>query len=317
MLKSKLIIVWSLLLATFVVGIPKGGCADVWRYSDLSDQRWSGVMVFYLGTPIANGTYRIGLTNMDYCKVTTPYGTRIGDILPGGSTLFYAYHHENYSPPYVGLNGGSFVQWQTDGEGLQIDVNTQGGNYIVAGLSGYPTLTSYGTWYYDGLAEPQITNSPKDVAATSGSNATLVVGVSGLNPLSYTWTYDGTILNDETNATLFLTNLSPSNVGLYQVVVSNAYGSETSSVAHVTIPDFPTSITPRPTYLAGNTNQFILTITGLTGQPQLLIQVSTNLTSWETIYTNGNIFGGITITDSIPELLPASYYRAMTKAGPY
>jgi hypothetical protein len=82
-------------------------------------------------------------------------------------------------------------------------------------------------------ASPQITQQPvaPDPVYT-GSTVSLNVTAVGVQPLSYQWTANGAALAGETNASLVFTNVSVTEpVPSYHVIVTNAYGSVTSSVA--------------------------------------------------------------------------------------
>src|SRR2546427_737239 len=69
--------------------------------------------------------------------------------------------------------------------------------------------------------------------------------VSGTAPFAYQWSFNGTDMSDATNAALSLTNVQTNDAGSYQVVVTNSYGSITSSVATLTV-YVPPSIATQP-----------------------------------------------------------------------
>jgi len=90
------------------------------------------------------------------------------------------------------------------------------------------------------VAPPIITTQPVDqtVQCQSGATATFSVVATGDAPLTYKWYYNGaTPLNDETNATLTLVNLTIANSGPYKVVVTNPAGSTTSVDAILSVVD--------------------------------------------------------------------------------
>ncbi len=78
---------------------------------------------------------------------------------------------------------------------------------------------------------PSITLQPADASAYWNGSASLEVQAQGSTPLSYQWRFDGIELTGATNATLLLDNLKFAQAGRYSVVVSNAYGTVTSSNA--------------------------------------------------------------------------------------
>ena len=88
-----------------------------------------------------------------------------------------------------------------------------------------------------GPTPPSILTQPISQTLKSGSNVTFTVAVQGSFPLIYQWRKDGTNLIDggriwgATNATLSISTLLESDSGQYSVVVTNLYGSATSSNA--------------------------------------------------------------------------------------
>ena len=84
-------------------------------------------------------------------------------------------------------------------------------------------------------AGPVVIRGPESVTAVEGAFVKLECTATGLLPLTYQWLHNGTNLAGATGATLVLTNVAPSDAGDYFVVVSNAGGAATSSVATVTV----------------------------------------------------------------------------------
>jgi uncharacterized delta-60 repeat protein len=64
---------------------------------------------------------------------------------------------------------------------------------------------------------------------------TFTVTVLGTPPLNYQWRHGGLAEAGAINSSLTLSNTQPANAGSYDVIVSNAYGSLTSSVAVLTV----------------------------------------------------------------------------------
>ena len=88
---------------------------------------------------------------------------------------------------------------------------------------------------------PAITFQPQSQTNTAGSTTWLSTGAVGTGWLSYQWRKNGTNLDGEgatfgiTTPNLTITNALPGDASSYSVVVSNAYGSVTSSVAILTV----------------------------------------------------------------------------------
>jgi hypothetical protein len=68
-----------------------------------------------------------------------------------------------------------------------------------------------------------------------GCDATFNVCAWGTKPLSYQWWKDGLALSGQTNMSLTLTNVQTSDFGSYSVVVTNDFGSVTSSPAQLAL----------------------------------------------------------------------------------
>jgi Concanavalin A-like lectin/glucanases superfamily/Immunoglobulin domain/Immunoglobulin I-set domain len=80
---------------------------------------------------------------------------------------------------------------------------------------------------------PTITTNPADSYATGNQPASFNVAATGSGTLSYQWQFNGTNLLNATNSVLNIASAKPSNIGQYNVVVTNAYGSATSSIANL------------------------------------------------------------------------------------
>ena len=97
-----------------------------------------------------------------------------------------------------------------------------------------------------------------------GGTAIFTVDAIGTTPLFYQWSFDGTNIDNATNATLTLTNVQLTQAGNYAVVVTNVLGSATSSNAILTVYPVPviTSFSP-PSGAAGT----VVNISGLNFDP--------------------------------------------------
>ena len=122
---------------------------------------------------------------------------------------------------------------------------TNAGNYSVVLTNSYGSVTSSAVALTVNFP-PTITNQPSSVTTNAGSNATFTVGTTGNTPLAYQWKFNiTTTLANATNATLTITNAQATNAGNYSVIVTNSYGSVTSSAAALTV-NFPPSFTNAP-----------------------------------------------------------------------
>ena len=157
------------------------------------------------------------------------------------------------------------------------------------------------------LLPPSIITQPSNQTAVAGANVSLTVQATGSAPLNYQWYLGQTnSLAGTDTATLSLTNVQPANAGSYSVVLANAAGSATSTVATLTVllPAPPPGILSAPVYEADGVFQF--GVAGAAGS-NYVIEASTNLTDWTPLETNTSPF---TFTDTNAVNVPMQFYRA-------
>jgi hypothetical protein len=115
-----------------------------------------------------------------------------------------------------------------------------------------------------------ITGQPTNQTVLAGSSATFTVVATGFTPPSYLWYSNGTALADggqitgATSTTLTLSNAQTNDSATYQVIVTNNYGSATSSVATLTVLA-PVQIVGQPVsqaVLLGGNASFAVTAVG-------------------------------------------------------
>jgi hypothetical protein len=85
------------------------------------------------------------------------------------------------------------------------------------------------------LGPPAITTQPVSQTVDPGQNVSFTVTATGVAPLSYQWRKGGVNVTGATSASLTVSNVQPNQAGNYAVVITNAYGSVTSSVAVLTV----------------------------------------------------------------------------------
>ena len=134
--------------------------------------------------------------------------------------------------------------------------------------------------YYLGLDDvsvtpiypPVISTQPTNLNVIIGTNAVFSATVSGSTPLVYQWRKNGTNMvnggniSGATTNVLTFTAVVATNAGNYTVVITNTYGSITSSVAALTIavpPSITSSSLTNQTVQCGlNTNTFAIITAG-------------------------------------------------------
>ncbi len=143
----------------------------------------------------------------------------------------------------------NYYQWRRNGTNLVDEGNVSGaraaklvlsyvlgpdrGDYTVVLSNSSGSITSVVARLT--VVDPRILTQPKGVVLNPGDSTTLVAAGHGTLPLHYQWMKDGIVLAGETTNFLMLTNLSASDAGYYNVVVSNNWGSATSVAVPLTV----------------------------------------------------------------------------------
>ncbi len=159
------------------------------------------------------------------------------------------------------------------------------------------------------VTQPIITSEPDSEAVFQGMTASFTVGTASNALEYYQWYFDNGIyqtnLTDGGNisgsgtATLTIGNVSPGNVGAYTVIVTNAAGSATSTVAYLTIVPWRPVITVQPTnqtILPGSTTTFSVAAVGTQPFTYRWQLNGTNLTDGGSILGSGT--STLTVTNA-------------------
>jgi arabinogalactan endo-1,4-beta-galactosidase len=234
-----------------------------------------------------------------------------------GASIIFSQTSLTYSPvashwKSLTINNNSVTRGSTPSTNLSGLINGVG---IVVILT-----NTGGSWDYNNLliqaTYPFITAQPTNQSAAPGGSAVFSVSATGAQTMNYQWQFNSANLPGATNPFLTLPNVQATNAGLYQVVLSNTYGSVTSSVAALDVTGVPVSFVTSPGSLLYGNGRFQFSVMGLTGQGPVEIDASTNFTQWVPIYTNPSGFGSFGIVDSNAVLYPQRFYRAVTPGGP-
>ncbi len=156
---------------------------------------------------------------------------------------------------------------------------------------------------------PFIVAHPQSQTVSPSNTVAFTVVASGSTPLAYQWYFNtNTPIANATNVTLFLANVQTTNAGTYSVMVTNAAGSVTSSNAILTVSSGAPS-QPQLSGLVYNADgTFSLTIDGDTG-PDYIVQASTNLVDWISIFTNHSPAPPFVWTDTGASNFTRQFYR--------
>jgi hypothetical protein len=208
-------------------------------------------------------------------------------------------------------NGSS---WSALGSGLNSIVNAlavsggtlcAGGTFTIAGgkVSGYTAEAVLPVF------PPSISSQPTNQTVALNNNATFSVSSSGTLPLYYQWMANSSCAAGGTNSTLTVSNASFADIGNYLVVITNAYGSVTSSVATLALSGLPFTLLPSNGNFGLTNNQFMLALSGPAGS-NVVISASTNLQTWTPLATNPLPLGSLMFTDTLATNFTQRFYRA-------
>jgi hypothetical protein len=221
---------------------------------------------------------------------------------------------------YVTATGSLLnYQWQKSGA----TINGATNNYFIvtntsysAGSSEYNVVitnllgkvTSSDSFLYI-VGPPTITSQPASQIVGVSSNVTFSIGVNaGYSPYSpynsessmyYQWFNTNSILTNQTGSLLTLENVQLTNTGGYFVVLSNSFGSITSSIANLIVQDFAPSIISQPIGENAPVGSDVVVSVTASGTPPLFfqwLQNGTNLTD------GGNIIGSASNALSLSEV---------------
>jgi uncharacterized repeat protein (TIGR03803 family) len=269
-----------------------------------------------------------------YSGGTSASGTVFQMTTNGTLTSLVSFNGSNGARPYAGLilgPDGNFYGTTFNGSAFQVttngaltslaSINSSNGSALYAGLTLGPDGNFYGAAATGGAngkgviyrlnLPPSILAQPANVITAPGNDVAFGVTLFGTAPYSYQWLSNNIPIADGTNNFLVISNVMTSSSGNFQIVISNTWGSVTSSVASLTVLSPPQSFIGR---IAGN-GSLQLQLTGSPNYPYIL-QAATNLTSpvnWQSILTNpadGNGNWNFTVTN-----LPSSagYFRAVAQ----
>ena len=167
-------------------------------------------------------------------------------------------------------------QWQQAGVGLVGATNaglsltnvgaSQAGDYRVVIVGDCSSVTSaVATVTVVPPAPPIITSQPQSRTNAVGTLASFSVTATGSLPFSYQWRFNGALLAGATNASFTRTNAQLGDAGNYAVVVTNSFGSATSTPPAVLTVLLPVEIGTPPvsqTVLAGGNASLSVTASG-------------------------------------------------------
>lgn len=258
----------------------------------------AGVAVVDFGSVLLGGSNSLAFTVKNSGTANL---TGLGITLTGAGANHFSIT-ANPTAPVAGPNGSTIftVAFAPTSDGmktavLQMSSNDPDENPFTINLTGVGSLP------------PMISAQPVSLTNVVDTIASFAVTASGDLPLAYQWRKNGDNLTNVGNvsgagaATLSLAGVTFGDAGLYDVVITNTYGSVTSAPALLTVVQLP-AITGEPvsrTNLAGEIALFSVTASGTGPLTYQWRKGGVNLTS------AGNIIGVTTANLSVSNLVAA------------
>lgn len=157
---------------------------------------------------------------------------------------------------------------------------------------------------------PVITQPPASETLPLGADASFSTMVIGTSPLAYQWYFNtNTPVSGATNAVLALGPVMANLAGNYQVIITNFYGSVTSSPAALIVQMVPT-ILMLSNNADGATILYLASFPGSTNRLWATTNLSLPMAQWQVVATNSadsNGFLQITDTNAIGQSM--MFYR--------
>jgi pectate lyase len=117
------------------------------------------------------------------------------------------------------------------------------GNYSVAVANPAGNVNSTIATLGVGDIAPTVTTDPLNQTNNAGGTAIFTVAATGTAPLAYQWYFNNTTpLAGKTSPQLLLTGITTNDAGNYRCTVTNAFGTDTSANASLTVNPVPTDL---------------------------------------------------------------------------
>ncbi|WP_018342574.1 PQQ-dependent sugar dehydrogenase [Cytophaga aurantiaca] len=227
-------------------------------------------------------TYDHGSGNVNGCAITggcffNPTSTNYPSKYYGKYFFMdYCGNWMDVMDPSTGLKIERFLNSTSGSAPVAVDVAADGNLYY---LSRSPAALY--KIAYSGSSIPDILQSPASQSVAASQPATFNVTVTGVQPFTYRWQKNGVDIASATNAQYKITSTVAGDAGNYRVIVANSAGSDTSSIA-------------------------VLTITAFNSKPTVTF---TTAPANNSLFTGGQVFNFVaTATDVQDGTLPASAF---------
>lgn len=225
------------------------------------------------------GNYRVVVTNNVSTATSNPALLTVTGVAPvflsepmsqtanaGTNVVFSALAGGSPTLTYQWRKGGQPIEGATGATLTLTNVQAAAaGDYDVVATNSAGSATGGPASLEVTPSVPVILTQPATTSVGLGGTVTFAVTAIGTEPLAYVWRKAGVPIEGNasaTTATLVLANVDASAVGSYDVVITNAVGTVTSSAASLTISSFSNGAL---NYTGGTYAQNFDTLTGTHG----------------------------------------------------
>ena len=167
---------------------------------------------------------------------------------------------------------------------------------------------------------PVLVAQPRDQIVVTGDSATFAVPVIGATPMGYQWQFNGTSIQGAVASSLIVSNAQVASSGNYQVVITNLYGTTTSTVATLAV-GIPPQLAAPPasqSVLVGVSAAFTVAATGTAPLTYQWLFSGTNLLDNDHVagsWTNSLHISGVLTGDAgIYQVIVTNLFGAVTSA---
>ena len=180
------------------------GGTTIWQdFSTLPGHSYAIKFAYLIGGPLSSGG---GDAQVGVKWDANALGI---SIIPAGETGFW--HWDNYT--FMASNTMSRITFQNLTRNIEMDAFS----------------------VVDVTAPPAIITQPASISTIIGGTAAFVVGAIGTSPLKYQWFFDGLPMDGQTNKLVLLNAVTTAQSGNYYVVITNGFGSVTSTVSSLMV----------------------------------------------------------------------------------
>jgi hypothetical protein len=228
--------------------------------------------------------------------------------VPGSATNVVAIA-AGYSHDMALRADNSVVAWGYNNYG-QTNVPPSTTNVVAIAAGDYASMALLGD---KGQVSPF---QPIGRSATVGTSTLLTAGSLGRGRASFQWQFNGMDLPGATNAALWFGFVNWTNAGVYRVIVSNAFGSTIGPPVVLTVLRTPLRFATSAGGLQMTNNGLHLRLLGASGVGPVVVYASSNLLTWQPIFTNPAVIGSLEFNDAGISNQPVRFYRASEGEAP-